>query len=144
MNQISQADRFDAAPTVSNHFAWIRTRLGLERTFMAWLRTAVSLIGFGFTIVQFFQRLQDMDTGKQVLHPEAPRDLGLALIAAGVGSLAISSWQYRQMLRYLWGAEFRPIAGMAEKPHHTPIFLAAMVMIFIGVCAFGTVFFRLM
>jgi uncharacterized membrane protein YidH (DUF202 family) len=27
--------------------------MALERTMMSWVRTAVSLIGFGFTIVQF-------------------------------------------------------------------------------------------
>ena len=45
--------------TSDSHFGWIRTRLAVDRTLLAWLRTSVSLIGFGFTIVQFFQRLQD-------------------------------------------------------------------------------------
>jgi putative membrane protein len=137
--------RFNVQPDVSNHFAWIRTRLALERTFMAWIRTAASLIGFGFTIVQFFQRLQGMDAkaGFQ-LHPEAPRDFGLALIAAGVGALVISSWQYRLQLRYLWSEPFKGIAGYSEKPHRTPIFVAAIVLIFIGVAAFISVFFRFM
>ncbi|MEJ0041126.1 MAG: DUF202 domain-containing protein [Rhizomicrobium sp.] len=140
----AEQDRFSAPPTVSNHFAWVRTRLGIERTFMAWLRTSVSLIGFGFTIVQFFERLQDMDSAKRILHPEAPRDLGLALIATGVGALLISMWQYRQMLRYLWRDEFRDIAGLDKAPHRTPVFAAALVIVLIGVFAFATVFFRLM
>ena len=37
-----------------SHFAWLRTRASVERTLMSWIRTAVSLIGFGFAIVQFF------------------------------------------------------------------------------------------
>lgn len=138
-------DRFDVQPSVSNHFAWIRTRLGIERTFMAWMRTAVSLIGFGFTIVQFFQRLQGMETSTgRHMRPEAPRDLGLALIAAGVGALVISTWQYRQMLHYLWRDQFRDIAGLGEKPHRTPAFIAAVILSLIGIFAFGTVFFRFM
>ena len=44
-----------ATATADSHFAWLRTRLALERTMMAWQRTAVSLIGFGFAIVQFFE-----------------------------------------------------------------------------------------
>jgi putative membrane protein len=49
--------RFDVSPTVNNHLAWVRSALALERTMTAWLRTAVSLIGFGFAIVQFFARI---------------------------------------------------------------------------------------
>ena len=51
---------------------------------MSWIRTAVSLIGFGFTIVQFFERLQDIPGVNPALHPAAPRYLGLALIGCGV------------------------------------------------------------
>ena len=138
-------ERFTAEPSVSNHFAWIRTRLGIERTFMAWLRTGVSLIGFGFTIVQFFQRLQGMDASNgRHMRPEAPRDLGLALIATGIGALIVSSWQYREMLHYMWRDQFKSIAGMDEKPHSTPVFIAAMVLIVIGIFAFVSVFFRFM
>ena len=47
--------------TADTHFAWVRTRLALERTMMAGLRTATALIGFGFTIVQFFERLTKIE-----------------------------------------------------------------------------------
>jgi len=144
VNEISPASRFSVEPSVANHFAWLRTRLGIERTFMAWIRTAVSLIGFGFTIVQFFQRLQGMEgTGiLRKMRPQEPRDLGLALIATGIGALAISSWQYRRELGYLWSEPFRAIAGVGDRPHRTPAFLAAMVLIVIGIAAFVSVFFH--
>ena len=45
------AGRFEVRATASDHFAWVRTRLALEPTITAWLRTAVALIGFGFAIV---------------------------------------------------------------------------------------------
>jgi len=122
------ANRFDVEPNVYNHFAWIRT--------------AISLIGFGFTIVQFFQRLQETGTAA-VRRPEAPRDLGLALIGAGMLALAIAAYQYRQSLLYLWQDQFYSIAGMSEKPHRTPTFLVAMVLLLIGLFAFGSVFFRM-
>jgi putative membrane protein len=138
-------DRFDVQQTVSNHFSWVRTRLSIERTFMAWLRTAVSLIGFGFTIVQFFQRLQGMDaTNGRQMRPEMPRELGLALIGTGIGVLVISSWQYRKQLNYLWSPQFAAIAGLDERPHRTPAFFAAIVLILIGIAAFVSVFFRFM
>jgi putative membrane protein len=84
------ADRFEVRVTADGHFAWLRTRLSLERTMMSWVRTAVSLIGFGFAIVQFFERLQQMPGVRPVNHPNAPQYLGLALISCGVLALVIS------------------------------------------------------
>ena len=144
MNEITQG-RFSVDPSASDHFAWLRTRLAIERTFLAWLRTAASLIGFGFTIVQFFERLKGMEASNgHTIPEEMPRNLGLALIAAGVGSLLISAFQYRSLLHYLWSTPFAQIAGVSEKPHWTPAFVSAVVLMGIGIAAFISVFFRFM
>jgi len=136
-------ERFDVSPTVSNHFAWLRTRLALERTIMAWTRTSASLIGFGFTIVQFFQRVQSASPPTvPVLLPEAPRYFGLALIGSGVLGLVISIWQYHRGLHYLWGGEFRPIAGIEKEPMTTPMMWVAIVLILVGLFAFFVVLFH--
>ena len=84
--------RFEVKPTASDHFSWLRTRLSVERTLMSWVRTAISLIGFGFAIVQFFDRLKDLPGVAPARFPEAPRYLGLALILCGVVALVISLW----------------------------------------------------
>jgi inner membrane protein YidH len=39
-----------------------RTDFAAERTLMAWIRTSLSLISFGFTIYQFFSYLHDAKT----------------------------------------------------------------------------------
>src|SRR5580704_11530511 len=106
------AGRFEVRVTADSHFSWIRTRLSLERTMMSWIRTAVSLIGFGFAIVQFFERLQQMPGTTPATYPKAPQYLGLALIGCGVLSLLVSIWQYRWTVRYLWGGLFARVAGM--------------------------------
>ena len=54
-----QAERFEVRVTANDHFAWLRTRLAVERTMMAYMRTSVSLIGFGFAIFQFVDSLQN-------------------------------------------------------------------------------------
>ena len=136
------AQRFQVHTTSDSHFSWIRTRLSVERTMMSWLRTSVSLIGFGFTIVQFFERLGHMDNIAAALRPQAPRYLGLALIAAGVAVLLVSMWQYRWMLRYLWSPNFKPLAGIEKGPVNTPLLGAALVMLFIGLFAFFAVLTR--
>src|SRR6516162_9696421 len=88
------ASRFDVRVTADSHFAWVRTRLSLERTMMSWQRTAVALIGFGFAIVQYLQHLEQAPEAREAYLPHAPRYLGLALIACGILALAISLWQY--------------------------------------------------
>jgi putative membrane protein len=108
------AGRFEVRVTADTHFGWIRTRLSVERTLMSWVRTAISLIGFGFTIVQFFDRLGDMPGVKPGHFPEGPRYFGLALIFCGIAALLISVWQYRWTLHYLWGGNFAAVAGMRE------------------------------
>lgn len=134
--------RFTVRPTSDSHFSWLRTRLSVERTFMAWVRTATALIGFGFTIVQFFERLHEMEGVGPATRPQMPRYLGLALIAAGVLALVISCWQYRWVIRYLWRPEFRPIAGLREDGMQTPLFVIAISLMFIGLFAFGAVLTR--
>jgi len=140
--------RFDVRVTSDSHFGWIRTRLSVERTLMAWMRTSVSLIGFGFTIVQFFQRLNGTEGVVPALRPEAPRQLGLALIACGVLGLVISLWQYRRIVKYLWSDQFRVLAGTGKKDMapiiaQSPVMAVVIAVIFIGVFAFGAVLMRL-
>jgi putative membrane protein len=134
--------RFTAKVSAESHFAWLRTRLSLERTMMSWIRTAVSLIGFGFTIVQFFERFGDMEGVAQAVRPEAPRFLGLGLIAAGSLALAISLWQYWWGIRYLWSEDFRAVAGVTKARFHTPVFAVAIVVGLIGIFAFVSVLTR--
>jgi putative membrane protein len=139
--------RFEVRVTADSHFGWLRTRAALERTFMAWIRTAVSLIGFGFTIVQFFERLQDMKGVAPAARPMAPRYLGLMLIGAGVAALIISSLQYRRLVRYLWNDDFKPIAGvsgteMRSVITQTPSYAVAIGLILIGLFAFASVWLR--
>jgi putative membrane protein len=109
--EASVTDRFEVTPNAATHFAWLRTRLSIERTFMAWVRTSMALIGFGFTIVQFFEHLKLLEDVKPAARPVAPRQLGLALIGAGIVALAMFSLQYRSLIRYMWSKEFAPIAG---------------------------------
>src|ERR1700747_2761490 len=116
----AHAARFEVRASASDHFAWLRTRLSLERTIMSWLRTAVALIGFGFAIVQYLHHLQQAPRGRSAYLPTAPEYLGLALIVCGVLALVISIWQYRWGLRYLWGEPFTPIAGITTEGMPAP------------------------
>jgi putative membrane protein len=141
-------ERFQVRTTSDSHFAWMRTRMALERTLMAWVRTSVGLIGFGFTIVQFFQRLGGMEGVAPAARPQAPRHLGLALIAAGVLSLLVAIWQYRTIVRYMWSDEFKVLAGLDARSTESiawqmPLIAVAIAVLLIGMFAFGSVLFRM-
>ena len=75
--------------------AFQRTRLAEDRTLMAVIRTALSLIGFGFTIFQFFQGLRDQDV---VTRAEAPRHFGTALVWLGVLMLVLGIAYHAQFM----------------------------------------------
>jgi putative membrane protein len=134
--------RFEVRATADIHFSWLRTRLSVERTLMSWVRTAVALIGFGFTIVLFFERLKDMPGVGQARFPEAPRYLGLMLILCGIAGLMVAIWEYRWMLRYMWGGDFKAIAGVASEAKQTPLLAVVIALVFVGIFAFVSVWLR--
>jgi putative membrane protein len=111
---------------------------------MSWVRTAASLIGFGFTIVQFFDRMQDLPGIRPARFPEAPRYLGLTLILCGIVALIISIWEYVWAIRYLWGGDFAVVAGFRKEGRKTPLFAIAIALILVGLFAFFSVLFRLL
>ena len=143
----ASAGRFEVRATAADHFAWVRTRLALERTIMAWQRTGVALIGFGFAIVQYLEHLEQAPGAHAAYLPDAPRDLGLALISCGILALAISLWQYLRTVRYLWSGSFSRLAGMeadlTKEKMHSPVLAVAILLIFIGLFAFFAVLFHL-
>jgi putative membrane protein len=110
---------------------------------MSWLRTAVSLIGFGFAIVQFFEHLQQIPGARPAYAPGAPQYLGLALISCGVLALLVSIWQYWWTARYLQGGSFAMIAGMKEEGMLSPVLPIAALLVCIGLFAFFAVLLRL-
>jgi putative membrane protein len=111
-----------------------RTVIAAERTLMAWIRTALSMIGFGFSIYKFFQYLPEEIATGNVRNPQAPRNLGMSLIAIGTLALAAATWQHRNFLNEI---------GAAQKRHVWSIsFVVAILIILIGFVAFYGVLLR--
>lgn len=76
--------------------------LAAERTLLAWIRTGLALMGFGFVVARFGLFLQQL----QILqHAPAVQPYGLslwfgtALIGAGVLVNLLSGWQHVQLVR---------------------------------------------
>jgi putative membrane protein len=111
-----------------------RTIIAAERTLMAWIRTSLSMIGFGFSIYKFFQYLPEDLAAGSIKRPQAPRNLGLSLIALGTLALAAAAWQHRNLLSDL---------GASKKEHAWSIsFVVALFVILIGIVTFYGVLLR--
>jgi putative membrane protein len=66
MNPHQSTSEHEVKPSIppqrESPFSWLRTRLSTERTLMSWVRTAAAFVGFGFTIFQFFEQLNQMSS----------------------------------------------------------------------------------
>jgi inner membrane protein YidH len=114
-----------------------RTRMSADRTLMSVIRTSLSLIGFGFTIFQFFSKLQ---TGG-LLRPDSgtAKNFGFSLVALGVIMLVIGIWYH---IRFMLGLRARrhemTNAGLIHAQSEYPISLTlivAMLLLMIGLLA---------
>jgi len=108
--------------------------MAADRSLMAWIRTALSMIGFGFTIYKFFQYMpEELATGN-VRRPQAPRNLGLTLIALGTVALAAAAWQHWNVLKTI---------RASQTQHVWPVALVvAVLVVLIGLITFYGVLLR--
>ena len=100
---------------------------------MAWVRTAASLISFGFTIYKFFEymREQGQPAESRIL---GPRRFALFLIAIGLFSLVLATLQSRHEMRVMR-------KHYAHVPYSLANIVAGMVAI-LGILTFIAVMLR--
>lgn len=84
-----------------------------ERTFLAWLRTSIALIGFGFAIARFglfLRQLQASMTGQSSGDHSflSSQTLGVGLVVVGVSLIALAALRYNQVFWQIERADFRP------------------------------------
>ncbi len=121
-----------------------RTRMSSDRTLMSTVRTSLSLISFGFTIFQFFHKLNDM---LKLGGSGAPaRDFGIALVLLGVGMLVFGIG-YHLAFMYQLRAERRRLKerGWIHAESSFPASLTLIVavsLLIIGVLAVTSMAFR--
>ena len=127
-------DRATVLAETRTDLALQRTVIASERTLMAWIRTALSMIGFGFTIYKFFQYLPEEIAAGNIQRPQAPRNLGMSLIALGTSALAAAAWQHMNFLKEIGASRVRNMTSIS--------FLVAMAVILIGCIAFYGVLLR--
>jgi len=93
-----------AGPVETIQRADLRDSLAAERTFLAWIRTGLALMGFGFVVARFGLFLQQLQVTQHT--PSAPSYglslwFGTALIALGVVVNLLSAWHHLRLVREL-------------------------------------------
>ncbi len=81
-----------------------RVYFAAERTFLAWIRTGLGLMGVGFAVSRFslFLRQLDAAQGHPAVHTSAlPRGSGIALVALGVLVNLLAAQRHVQLIREL-------------------------------------------
>lgn len=88
--------------------------LANERTFLAWLRTGIGIMAFGFVVVKFslFVRQLGMALGKPIpVQRGYSGPIGIILVFFGAFSLLLSLIRYQKTKRQLLRGEFEHTSG---------------------------------
>ncbi len=101
-----------------------RVYLAAERTYPAWVRTSLGLMGFGFLIARFGFLIEEMEATRrsQVHHSPIPPVLGSSIVVFGIGVCVVAAIRHRAYVRDLR-------AGVANPDLHlrTPLVVAAVL-----------------
>jgi len=86
--------------------------LANERTLLAWVRTSVGIMAFGFVVVKFslFVRAGERLMGvapNELPHPGNSGPIGVVLVATGTISLLLATMRYRTNHREIDSGNFK-------------------------------------
>lgn len=91
----------------------VREHQANERTFLAWLRTAIALIAFGFAIARFGLFLRELKSaviGEIILtrSPLSSHGIGVSLVLLGIAMIIMSVWRYNAVFLQIEQNDYRP------------------------------------
>lgn len=96
-----------------------RAYLAAERTLLAWIRTGLAMMGFGFVVARFGLFLREMQAVQQGTPVESARGslwFGIALVLMGVLANLSAVFQHARLVRELkegnWDADRPARSGM--------------------------------
>ena len=101
-----------------------RTHLANERTYAAWIRTALALIGLGVGIAGYFHLAGDSRVRMFVT-------LGLAFVIGGALMAILATYAYRKACASIERAEYGSSAGLTLLLGAIPILLGLLALLLI-------------
>jgi putative membrane protein len=87
-------------PDANTRLAIARTALAAENTLMGWIRTTLSMIGFGFTLGKIGQALSQVK-GVFRVYTFSVKGISDFLVILGTVALLVACWQYRHRVKGL-------------------------------------------
>ena len=122
--------------SLANELARERNREAADRTLLAWIRTSLALISFGFGIERLGQAAIELDGKLAGFSAIRTRIGGAVLVALGVAATLAGMWEHRRMLQAIASDEYRyadrpPIARYMAIAL-VAVGLAALVLILTG------------
>jgi putative membrane protein len=125
MNDTSPKEHH-AGPDLGTQLALDRTYLADERTLMAWVRTSLSMISFGFTLSKLGQILQDVQFRglMGVTRTVSMKELAYLLVILGTLALLAASFQHWRRVRELH--------SMGYARHFSVTFVVALALAAVG------------
>lgn len=122
----------DHPPDTNTELAKSRTSFAADRTQMAWMRTGLSLISFGFGIPTIVQAIDKTPVGKDLDPRRFAVIVGLSFIGIGMFAMAAALREHRQTLKQIQSDRYT-----YESSKTTEIVSIALILIgfvsFIGV-----------
>lgn len=89
--------------------------LANERTFLAWIRTAISLLGLGFALAKFSLWIRDLAAGVGRPFPAGTGTtfpMGELLMAVGGALAVLAAWHYHAINRAIEEDRVKPDRGL--------------------------------
>jgi putative membrane protein len=86
--------------------ARVRDHLANERTFLAWTRTGIAMMGFGFLVAKLHFELAPRAPGS----PIGRATLGILFVLAGIITMALATWHYFVVKGMIDAGTFRPFS----------------------------------
>jgi putative membrane protein len=126
----------DNPTSLANELARERNREAADRTLLAWIRTSLALISFGFGIERLGQAAIELDGKLAGFSAIRTRIGGAVLVALGVAATLAGMWEHRRMLQAINSDDYRyadrpPIARYMAIAL-VAVGLAALVVILTG------------
>lgn len=115
---------------VTEDSKYIQQHLANERTYLAWVRTAIAITGIGFLIINLH-----IKSSVHSLSNATVREIGALSVLAGISTIVFSTIGYFQKAKQINDQTFRTSRPLI-------LFLSALMLVVL--CMFGVYFFAVL